>query len=34
MAEPTWSVVLEFFQWDKGGNRRGIVVFDPRTVER
>jgi hypothetical protein len=33
LADPAWSVMLEFFQFDKAGNRRGIVLLDPRTVE-
>jgi hypothetical protein len=33
LAEPAWSVMLEFFQYDKAGNRRGIIVVDPRMIE-
>jgi hypothetical protein len=32
IVEPSWSVLLEFFQFDKAGNRRGIVAIDPRSI--
>jgi hypothetical protein len=30
IPDPSWAFMLEWFQWDKDGNQRGIIALDPR----
>jgi len=34
IVELDWSVLLGFFQFDKAGDRRGIVALNPRSIRR
>jgi hypothetical protein len=33
LADPAWAFMLEWFLEDRDGNRKGLVVLDPRGVE-
>ena len=32
LADPAWEFMLEWFQVDRDGNRKGLVVLDPREI--
>ena len=33
-VDPAWEFMLDWFQQDRDGNRKGLIILDPRTLLR
>jgi hypothetical protein len=33
LVDPGWEFMLDWFQHDRDGNRKGLIVLDPRSIQ-